>query len=146
MSEQIDSQMRQKLAAAKAALGAATVPVGEQSPVQKGPEELREILKKFRKVAGANGNPGTLAAQDALRAGWVIASGRVEGFGEEVFHVLMLTNGALFYTSGELTAPLEFTGKWILGDSIDELEALIPDTVARIMAENDLDWPEAPQY
>lgn len=140
MTEQIDEEMRAKLAAAKERLAAPT----ESDPVDdkvRSTEELREILKKFRRAMGSVGNPGVIEAEVALRAGWIISSGTVEGQGDEIFHVFMLTNGAIFYFSGDPTPPIEFTGKWFLGDSIPALEAKIPDTVASIMAEHGADWP-----
>lgn len=146
MSEQIDIEMGQKVTAAREALasgsGTAVVP---ESVEPKNATELREILKKFRRAMGSVGNPGTFEAEVALRAGWIIASGPVEGYGEEIFHVFMLTNGALFYFSGEVKAPIDFTGRWTLGDAIPSLEAKIPDTVAHLMAQNELDWPATPQ-
>lgn len=109
------------------------------------PEELRVVFKKFRRLMGTNGNPGTIAIEGALRAGWVIASGTVEGYGDEVFHVIMLTNGALHYSSGELTGEaLELTDKWFLGDSIPELEARIPDTLAHLAAREGIEWEDNP--
>lgn len=139
--------MSGKVAAARDLLaGGEEIPpsTAPETAVQ-GPDELREILKKFRRAMGLIGNPGTLEAEVALRAGWVIASGTVEGYGDEVFHVFMLTNGALFYFSGELEGPVDFTGRWVLGDSIPALEAKIPDTVAGIMARHGADWPSSPQ-
>lgn len=136
--------MRQKVGEAKDAPASgnpATAPEASSRSV----EDLRYILKKFRRAMGGAGNPGCIGAEAALRAGWVISSGTVEGQGDEIFHVFMLTNGALFYFSGEIVEPIEFTGKWILGDSIPELEAKIPHTVAGILAQHGLDWPDSPQ-
>lgn len=138
--------MAQKVSVAREAVAS-----GAQTPIAtdatpKGAAELREILKKFRRAMGSVGNPGTLEAEVALRAGWIIASGPVEGYGDEVFHVFMLTNGALFYFSGEITVPIDFTGRWTLGDAIPALEAKIPDTVAALLAQNELDWPASPQF
>lgn len=107
------------------------------------PNELRKIFRKFRRLMGTRGNPGTVEIEGALRAGWIIASGQVEGYGDEIFHVVMLTNGALHYFSGELTGePAELTGKWFLGDSIPSLEAKMPDTIAGILAANNIDWDD----
>ncbi|MEX2551920.1 MAG: hypothetical protein WD627_02820 [Actinomycetota bacterium] len=142
MSDAIDEEMRAKIAAAKERLGA---PAGSDTPAWneklRTVDELRAILKKFRRAMGSIGNPGTIEAEVALRAGWIISSGAVEGQGDEVFHVFMLTNGAIFYFSGDPSPPIEFTGKWFLGDSIPALEAKIPDTVAKIMAEHGAKWP-----
>ncbi len=108
------------------------------------PDELRKVFRKFRRLLGAVGNPGTVAVAGALRAGWIISSGIVEGYGDELFHVVMLTNGALHYFSGELTGePIELTGKWFLGDSIPALEAKMPDTIAEILAAQNIDWDES---
>lgn len=108
------------------------------------PDELRQVFRKFRRLLGAAGNPGTIDIKGALRTGWIISSGKVEGYGDELFHVVMLTNGALHYFSGEPTGePVELTSKWFLGDSIPELEAKMPDTIAGILAENNIGWFEA---
>ncbi len=108
------------------------------------PDELRNVFRKFRRLMGAVGNPGTVEVAGALRAGWIISSGTVEGYGDELFHVVMLTNGALHYFSGELTGePIELTGKWFLGDSIPALEAKMPDTIAEIVAAQNIDWDES---
>jgi hypothetical protein len=109
------------------------------------PDELREIFRKFRRLLGAKGNPGTVEVEGALRAGWIVASGKVEGYGEETFHVVMLTNGSLHYTSGELTGDaIDLTDKWYLGDSIPALEAKMPETMAWIMAAEGIDWEPSP--
>jgi hypothetical protein len=145
VTDPIDEEMREKIAAAKERLGAPpdSDPAPAAPPGEKvhGVDELRAILKKFRRAMGSAGNPGAIEAEGALRSGWIISSGAVEGYGDEVFHVFMLTNGAIFYFSGDPTPPIEFTGKWFLGDSIPALEAKIPDTVAQIMAEHGADWP-----
>jgi hypothetical protein len=143
VTEDIDEEMRAKVAAAKARLSAPSEPEPASSGEERVREvdELRTILKKFRRAMGSAGNPGAIEAEAALRSGWIIASGTVEGQGDEVFHVFMLTNGAIFYFSGDTTPPIEFTGKWFLGDSIPALEAKIPDTVAQIMAEQGAEWP-----
>lgn len=147
MSDAIDEEMRARIAAAKENLGA---PAGSDTSASdeklRTVDELRAILKKFRRAMGSIGNPGTIEAEVALRAGWIISSGTVEGQGDEVFHVFMLTNGAVFYFSGDPTPPIEFTGKWFLGDSIPALEAKIPDTVAKIMAEHGAEWPAGLSY
>lgn len=147
MSDAIDEEMPAKIAAAKERLGA---PGESDTPASdeklRTVDELRAILKKFRRAMGSIGNPGTIEAEVALRAGWIISSGTVEGQGDEVFHVFMLTNGAVFYFSGDPTPPIEFTGKWFLGDSIPALEAKIPDTVAKIMAEHGAEWPAGMSY
>lgn len=110
------------------------------------PDELRQVFRKFRRLLGEVGNPGTVEVDGALRAGWIISSGKVDGYGDEVFHVVMLTNGALHYFSGELTEePIDLTGKWFLGDSIPELESRMPDTIAQIMAAHNIDWEDSPQ-
>jgi hypothetical protein len=113
----------------------------DQEPA--GPDELRRVFRKARRLLGAVGNPGTVDIKGAIRAGWIIASGTVEGYGNELFHVVMLTNGALHYFSGPLTGdPIELTSKWFLGDSIPSLEAKMPDTVAGILAAHDINWME----
>jgi hypothetical protein len=113
----------------------------DQEPA--GPDELRRVFRKARRLLGAVGNPGTVDIKGAIRAGWIIASGTVEGYGNELFHVVMLTNGALHYFSGPLTGdPIELTSKWFLGDSIPSLEAKMPDTVAGILAAHDINWLE----
>lgn len=104
------------------------------------PDELRQVFRKFRRLMGVAGNPGTVEIEGALRAGWIVASGPVEGYDDQIFHVVMLTNGALHYSSGEITGPIELTGKWFLGDSIPSLEAKMPDTIAEILAAHDIDW------
>lgn len=110
------------------------------------PDELRKVFRKFRRLMGVRGNPGTVEIDGALRAGWIISSGMVEGYGDEVFHVVMLTNGALHYFSGELTGePIDLTGKWFLGDSIPSLEAKMPDTIAGILAAEGIGWEEPAQ-
>lgn len=138
--------MRQRVAAAREALASGSGPVAAETGEPKSATELREILKKFRRAMGSVGNPGTVEAEVALRAGWIIASGPVEGYGDEIFHVFMLTNGALFYFSGEVTTTVDFTGRWTLGDAIPSLEAKIPDTVAALLVQHDLEWPAAPQF
>lgn len=117
------------------------MPAGSDAPP---PQELREIFRKFRRLMGAAGNPGTIDCK-GLRAGWIIASGKVEGYGEEIFHVVMLTNGALHYFSGEIQEPVDLTDKWYLGDSIPALEAKMPDTIAGILEEHGISWHEGPQ-
>lgn len=109
------------------------------------PDELRAMFRKFRRLLGVKGNPGTVEVDGALRAGWIVASGKVEGYGDETFHVVMLTNGSLHYSSGELTdAGIDLTDKWYLGDSIPSLEAKMPETMAWIMAAEGIDWEPSP--
>lgn len=106
------------------------------------PDELRTVFRRARLLLGKVGNPETVEIDGALRAGWIISSGTVEGYGDELFHVVMLTNGALHYFSGPLTGdPIELTSKWFLGDSIPALEAKMPDTVAGILAAANIEWP-----
>lgn len=147
VDEGLEDQMQSKVDAAKRRLEASNDPGPESTPAEApSPDELRKVFRKFRRLMGAAGNPGTIPVEGALRAGWVISSGSVEGYGDELFHVLMLTNGALHYTSGPLTGdPVELTGKWFLGDSIPELEARMPDTVAALLASEGIDWDEPPQ-
>jgi len=136
--------MQSKVEAAKRRL--ASGGTADPGPVEDvcSPDELRQVFRKFRRLLGAAGNPGTIEIDGALRAGWIISSGTVEGQGDEVFHVVMLTNGALHYFSGELTEePVELTAKWFLGDSIPALEAKIPDTLAGILAAHDIDWEDS---
>lgn len=104
------------------------------------PEEIRKVFRKFRRLLGERGNPGTVKCQGTLRAGWIISSGQVEGYGDEVFYVVMLTNGALHYFSGEIEEPIELTSKWFLGDSIPALEAKMAAGMAEILAAHDVDW------
>jgi hypothetical protein len=68
---------------------------GPENPGQEpaDPDELRRVFRKARRLLGAVGNPGTVDIKGAIRAGWIIASGTVEGYGDELFHVVMLTNG-----------------------------------------------------
>lgn len=107
------------------------------------PNELRKVFRKFRRLMGDKGNPGTVQCKGVLRAGWIISSGKVEGHGDEVFYVVMLTNGALHYFSGEIEEPIELTSKWFLGDSIPALEAKMPAGLAEILAANDMDWDDS---
>ncbi|HVL50394.1 MAG TPA: hypothetical protein VM754_02675, partial [Actinomycetota bacterium] len=136
--------MQSKVEAAKRRLASGgTADPGPMEEVHP-PDELRQVFRRFRRLLGAAGNPGTIEIDGALRAGWIISSGTVEGHGDEVFHVVMLTNGALHYFSGEVTEePVELTAKWFLGDSIPALEAKIPDTLAGIMAAHDIDWEDS---
>lgn len=152
MSAKMDDQMQDKIDAARRrteASGDGVDPGPPESETAEAPnaDELRQVFRKFRRLLGAAGNPGTVEINGALRAGWIISSGRVEGYGDDLFHVVMLTNGALHYFSGELTGePIELTSKWFLGDSIPSLEAKMPDTVAGIMATHDISWlePDSP--
>ncbi|HEU4866937.1 MAG TPA: hypothetical protein VFV09_04325 [Actinomycetota bacterium] len=148
MTDKLEDRMQGKIDAAKRRIDASPdgrdpgpdEPVTEEAP---DPDELRQVFRKFRRLMGAVGNPSTVEIKGALRAGWIISSGKVEGYGDELFHVVMLTNGALHYFSGELTGdPIELTSKWFLGDSIPALEAKMPDTVAGIMAVNNISWLE----
>ncbi len=108
------------------------------------PNEMRTVFRKARLLLGAAGNPNTVEIKGALRAGWIISSGTVEGYGDDLFHVVMLTNGALHYFSGPLTGdPIELTSKWFLGDSIPALEAKMPDTIAGILVKANIEWPES---
>ncbi|MEX2588543.1 MAG: hypothetical protein WD602_11225 [Actinomycetota bacterium] len=107
------------------------------------PDQLRKLFRKFRRLMGDAGNPGTVQCKGVLRAGWIISSGKVEGHGDEVFYVVMLTNGALHYFSGEIEEPIELTSKWFLGDSIPALEAKMPAGIAEILAANDIDWDDS---
>jgi len=144
--ETIDQQMATRVEAAKQRIAASPDgldPGPPETDEVPSPDELRQVFRKFRRLMGARGNPGTIEIEGALRAGWVIASGTVEGYGDELFHVVMLTNGALHYFSGELTGePAELTGKWFLGDSIPSLEAKMPDTIAGLVALHDIPWEE----
>lgn len=148
VSESLEEQIQDKVDAARRRIDASADgqdPGPEESETQEAPDpdELRQVFRKFRRLIGAVGNPSTVEIKGALRAGWIISSGRVEGYGDELFHVVMLTNGALHYFSGELTGePIELTSKWFLGDSIPALEAKMPDTVAGILAENKISWLE----
>jgi hypothetical protein len=140
--------MQERIDAAKGRIEASPdgVDPGPENPdLEPAPaDELRQVFRKFRRLLGAVGNPGTVEIKGALRNGWIIASGTVEGYGDELFHVVMLTNGALHYFSGPLTGePIELTSKWFLGDSIPSLEAKMPDTVAGILAANGIDWLES---
>jgi hypothetical protein len=150
VEESLEDQMPTKIDAAKRRLEAssgASDPGPESTPAEvPSPDELRKVFRRFRRLMGAAGNPGTIPIEGALRSGWVISSGTVEGYGDELFHVVMLTNGALHYTSGPPTGDtVELTGKWFLGDSIPELEAKMPDTVAALLASEGIDWDEPPQ-
>lgn len=107
------------------------------------PDDIRKVFRKFRRLMGDKGNPGTVQCQKVLRAGWIISSGKVEGYGDEIFYVVMLTNGALHYFSGEIEEPILLTSKWFLGDSIPELEAKMPAGLAEILAANDIDWDDS---
>ena len=110
------------------------------------PDELRQVFRKFRRLMGTAGNPETVEIAGALRTGWIISSGTVEGYGDEVFHVVMLTNGALHYFSGPVgDGPIELTAKWFLGDSIPALEMQMPDRVAELLARSGIDWDEPAQ-
>lgn len=147
MTDKLQDRMQDKIDAARRRIDAS--PDGrdpgpdESNPELPDPDELRQVFRKFRRLLGAVGNPGTVDIKGALRTGWIISSGRVDGYGDELFHVVMLTNGALHYFSGELTGePIELTSKWFLGDSIPALEAKMPDTVAAIMAANNISWLE----
>lgn len=139
--------MQAKVEAAKLRLAEAaggTDPGPAESAEVHSPEDLRQMFRKFRRLMGAVGNPDTVEIDGALRAGWIIASGTVEGYGDDVFHVVMLTNGALHYFSGEITEkPIDLTGKWFLGDSIPALEAKMPDRCASLLAAADISWDEA---
>jgi hypothetical protein len=149
VSETLEDQMQAKVDAARQRIDASADgrdpgPDFAEPPPVPDPEELRQVFRKFRRLLGAAGNPGTIDIKGALRTGWIISSGKVEGYGDELFHVVMLTNGALHYFSGELTGePVELTSKWFLGDSIPELEAKMPDTVAGILAEHNIGWFES---
>lgn len=148
MTGSLDDQMQGKVDAARRRIDAS--PDGQDPGPDESetlevpdPDELRQVFRKFRRLIGAAGNPGTVEMKGAVRTGWIISSGRVEGYGDELFHVVMLTNGALHYFSGELTGePIELTSKWFLGDSIPSLEAKMPDTVAGILAANNISWTE----
>lgn len=147
MSGKLEDQMPARIEAAKRRIDASpdgTDPGPPEADAEApDPDELRQVFRKFRRLMGAAGNPGTVDIKGALRAGWIISSGRVEGYGDELFHVVMLTNGALHYFSGELTGePIELTSKWFLGDSIPALEAKMPGTVAGLLAANDISWIE----
>lgn len=139
----LEDSMPARLEAARLRLQDSASPAslpGDSDPPE--PQELRQVFRKFRQAMGALGNPGTIPLDGEIRAGWVISSGKVEGYGDELFHVIMLTNGALHYTSGEITdEPPELTGKWFLGDSIPSLEARMPDTIAGLMVANEVPWP-----
>ena len=147
MSNTIDEEMKARIAAARNASTSGKETSEQEFDDEKirNVEELRTILKKFRRAMGSAGNPGTIEAQ-VLRSGWIVASGTVEGYGEEMFHIFLLTSGAVYYFSGDPTPPVEISGKWYLGDSIPSLEAKIPATVARIMAEHGLEWPETKTF
>jgi hypothetical protein len=148
MTGTLEEQMQGKIDAARRRIEASADgrdPGPDDSETQEvpDPDELRQVFRKFRRLIGAVGNPGTVEMKGAIRTGWIISSGKVEGYGDELFHVVMLTNGALHYFSGELTGePIELTSKWFLGDSIPALEAKMPDTVAGILAENNISWLE----
>lgn len=143
----LEDQMQDRIDAAKRRIDASPdgVDPGPENPDTEPapPDELRQVFRKFRRLLGAVGNPGVVDVKGALRTGWIIASGTVDGYGDELFHVVMLTNGALHYFSGPLTGdPIELTGKWFLGDSIPSLEAKMPDTVAGILAAHEISWLE----
>ena len=149
MSESLEDQMQAKVDAARRRIDASPDgqdpgPDDSETLEVHSPDELRKVFRKFRRLIGAAGNPGTIELKGAVRTGWIIASGKVEGYGDELFHVVMLTNGALHYFSGELTGePVELTSKWFLGDSIPALEAKMPDTVAGLLAQHNISWFEA---
>jgi hypothetical protein len=148
MTGKLEDQMQDKIDAARRRIDASPDgidpgPDESEAPEVPDPDELRQVFRKFRRLIGVAGNPSTVEFKGALRTGWIISSGKVEGYGDELFHVVMLTNGALHYFSGELTGePIELTGKWFLGDSIPALEAKMPDRVAGILAENNISWLE----
>jgi hypothetical protein len=150
MADPIDEEMKARIAAAKKSMGGESSDSGQAFDDEKvrSVDELRLILKKFRRAMGPAGSPGAVPAQGppANRTGWIIASGKVEGYGDEVFHVFVLTSGPIYYLSGDPSPPVALTGKWFLGESIPALEAKIPAGVARIMAEHDLQWPETPTF
>jgi len=145
--ESIDEEMKARIEAARRSLAGegddgATFDDEKVRTV----DELRAILKKFRRAMAAEGYPGTIMAQGKTTTGWIIASGEVEGFGKEIFHVFMLISGPIYYFSGDPFPPFEFTGKWILGDSIPVLESKIPANVAYIMAKYNVEWPKSPTF
>lgn len=147
MSANLEDRMQAKVEAAKRRLAgdaADDQPAGEPSETEvPSPDELRKVFRKFRRLMGSAGNPGTIEMEGAIRTGWIISSGTVEGYGDEVFHVVMLTNGALHYFSGPVgEGAIELTGKWFLGDSIPALEAKMPDGIAELLARSGVDWDE----
>jgi hypothetical protein len=150
MTDPIDEEMKARIAAARRAARGESAEAEQSFDDEKARsvKELRVILKKFRRAMGPAGSPGAVPAQGPPpnRTGWIIASGTVEGYGDEVFHVFLLTSGPIYYLSGDTTPPVPLTGKWFLGESIPELEAKIPAGIARIMAENDLQWPETSTF
>lgn len=145
--EEIDREMQARIEAEHRRLDGDESGVGTAFDDEKirSVEELRAILKKFRRAMGKAGYPGTMKAQNR-QTGWIIASGTVEGYGENVFHVFMLNSGPIYYFSGDPVPPIEFTGKWFLGDSIPTLEAKIPARVAELMARFDVEWPPSPTF
>jgi hypothetical protein len=150
MGEPIDEEMKARIAAAKKSSSGEASDSAQAFDDEKvrSVDELRAILKKFRRAMGSAGSPGVLPAQGppANRTGWIIASGKVKGYGDEIFHVFLLTSGPIYYLSGDATPPVALTGKWFLGESIPALEAKIPGTIAQIMAEHDLQWPETSTF
>ncbi|HEX2054377.1 MAG TPA: hypothetical protein VHJ78_11720 [Actinomycetota bacterium] len=94
----LDEKMPDKIQAARRRIESGSggdVDPSEEEQAPYSPDELRTVFRKFRRLLGAKGNPGTVEIEGALRAGWIIASGPVEGYPGETFHVVMLTNGAL---------------------------------------------------
>lgn len=147
MSANLEDRMQAKVDAAKRRLAGDASdkqPGGEPSETEvPSPDELRKVFRKFRRLMGSAGNPETREVEGAIRTGWIISSGTVEGYGDEVFHVVMLTNGALHYFSGPVgDEAIELTGKWFLGDSIPALEAKMPDGIAELLARSGIDWDE----
>jgi hypothetical protein len=150
VSAKLEDRMQAKVDTAKRRLAGdapETESGGEPSETEApSPDELRQVFRKFRRLMGTAGNPETVDIEGALRTGWIISSGTVEGYGDEEFHVVMLTNGALHYFSGPVDdGPIELTAKWFLGDSIPALEAKMPDRLAELLAKSGIDWDEPAQ-
>ena len=141
----LDDEMKARITAEKARLSGERGEPEQQDfddTKERTVDELRTILKRFRRAMATKEYPGTLRVEAPVRHGWIIASGTVEDYGDTVFHLFLLNTGAIYYLSGDPTPPFELTGKWHLGDSIPALEAKIPAGLARLMAEHDVEWPE----